>query len=157
MKSISTRAHKGKKKIFLKPEVIQEIVMMKQQKIKTKVIALKYGISNRHVLDIARNNKPGINKEFTPEEESLIIDLYVNQHIQKEAQIAKYLPTKKAYMIRNKIRLLKKEGRLEPSHFLITIEDEAPFDPCFSDFHYDRFHDGDPDYDSNDGPNFWDD
>ena len=109
-----TKQHKAKKKVFLSQETINEILKMSENGHDFKSIALKFNLTVRHVRDTISNNKSGIVKEFTHEEDDLLIDLYENQHIYKETQIQKYLPTKKAYMIRNRIRFFIKYNKLRP-------------------------------------------
>ena len=112
-KPITRRSLKGRKKTFLPASSIQEILELNAQDVDEETIAKQFNITVRHTRDIIRNNSPTINKEFTMEEDQLLIDKYTREHISRPSELCRFFKNKTLYMIRNRLRLLRKEGKLD--------------------------------------------
>lgn len=84
---------------------------MLKQNYDVNYIAQKIMKSRRQIKEyINLLNKQIVNK-FTFEDDQRLIDLY-NKDIQKESKLVQYFPDKTAWMIRNRLKLLKRRNQL---------------------------------------------
>ncbi|EAY00252.1 hypothetical protein TVAG_449880 [Trichomonas vaginalis G3] len=99
---------------FLSPhdkEIIDELL---KENLDALQIAQKLNHQPRQIKDyINRLNKNQVNK-FTIEDDEKLIMLY-NKNIKKESKLVKYFPDKSSWMIRNRIKLLKRRNQLDPT------------------------------------------
>ena len=114
---------------FLTDEQKQQIIAFSAQKLKMSEIATKLNISARQVRTVIAENKRGKSQKFTKDEDLMIIMLF-NRGITKECEMIKYIPSKAAWMVRNRIALLKRKG---------IISAERQFNLGDTDIWVDRF------------------
>ena len=99
---------------------------------KTKDIAEIFRISPRQVSTVIRESKRCQTNKFTREEEEKIIQLY-REGITKEFDIAKLIPSKAPWMIRNRIKMLLRKGLLQKYPFECFVQEINNVNPPIDD------------------------
>ena len=143
---------------FLTKQEKNMIRLYADMNIEPSTIARKLGMSYRQVRSRFMQHKKKQKNVFTIEEDKQLISLY-NQGFIKESQIAKFMPYKAAWMIRNRINRLKRDNLLDCIHNEYSIQMEAT-DTQESENQYDFLFDPDGEsqmlLNSEHMENFWD-
>ena len=122
----------SRKKVFLNKEQRDKIQELKQYGKTPKEIAIMFNTTPRHIRDVLRSLNPNITKDFTEEEEKLLIELCQNGNY-KEWELKKnFFQNKMPYMIRNKIKTLRSKGILQIAQ---PMKIEYPTIDFFNDFY----------------------
>lgn len=119
---------KGAHRNFMSPDTKTEILRLAKEGKTHKEISDLVGCGLRQVTNYVKENQKGQVNVFTEEEDEKLIDLYL-RGVVKESQISKIIPTKAPWMIRNRIRLFKKTGRLEEKLTCIDVPQPIYLEP----------------------------
>lgn len=87
------------------------IIELGMQSIKTSEIAARFHISPRQVRTVINEHKNGQCNKFTKEDDELILRLY-SLGMTKESEISKHIKSKSLWMIRNRIKFFRRNGKL---------------------------------------------
>lgn len=100
--------HAPKKK-FITSEDTELIREHHAEEIDPEQIARRLGISVRNVKHTIRDIDMGITNHFTIEEDTILLQK-LREGIEKPSILARFLPHKHDWMIRNRIKLFKRHG-----------------------------------------------
>ena len=118
---------KGCHKNFLSEAQKRQIMDLAKAGMKNGEIAKMFSTNSRQIATYLRQQKNGMVNKFTEEEDRLLIYHYTHTSI-KEAEIKRYFPRKTAWMIRNRISLLKRKNKLSDV-ILPTVEIQPKDNP----------------------------
>ena len=134
----STQSTVNKRKVarrFLTADEKLSLEIMVKKRFTPAQISNFLNISYRQARTYVVQYNSRQSNNFTADEDDLLINLY-QQGLRKESILAKYIQTKAPWMIRNRIKLLKKQNKLDSKYQIPMEEDFQKFD--LSELHIDE-------------------
>ena len=116
MKGTKAVVHKN----FLSADDKENIDRLIKENKTSDEIAKILNFSHRQVRTYMKQRDLKQTNRFTVEEDILILFLY-NNGITKEAKIAKHIPSKAPWMIRNRLRKMSKDHMLKKEYFTYNV------------------------------------